>query len=375
MSETAPHVGQAPGERRLDQGQYDRLKACADAQDLGPWNQWREAEPDTEVWLEGADLQGAYLSHAYLKEARLTGANLVSANLRDANLQGAHLEGAEMRHAHLEGANLSWALLQDALLFSTHLEGARLTRANLQRASLGLARMDKADLSFTNLQDANLALAYLEGTRLEAAAVNGGTLIWRSKIDRETNFTGVGLDTARVEPGMRQLLEYNVRRIAWETWYKGHRALKWPVKAFWWMSDYGRSTGRIVGWFFGMGLGFAVLYFLAPGLVDNLEVEGRGWLHRLVRACYFSVVTMTTLGFGDMYAMSTSLWGHLLLTLQVLSGYVLLGALVTRFAVLFTAGGPEGRFAGEKALADRAKDWWKGLREKFSRRRRPPSQA
>jgi hypothetical protein len=32
-------------------------------------------------------------------------------------------------------------------------------------------------------------------------------------------------------------------------------------------------------------------------------------------------------------------------------GFVLLGALVTRFAVLFTAGGPAGRFADDKKKA------------------------
>jgi len=57
---------------------------------------------------------------------------------------------------------------------------------------------------------------------------------------------------------------------------------------------------------------------------------------------------MTTLGFGDMYANAQSIWGHILLSLQVILGYVLLGALVTRFAVLFTAGGPAGEFADEK---------------------------
>ncbi len=38
----------------------------------------------------------------------------------------------------------------------------------------------------------------------------------------------------------------------------------------------------------------------------------------------------------------------MLLALQVILGYVLLGALVTRFAVLFTADGPAGRFSKEK---------------------------
>ena len=53
---------------------------------------------------------------------------------------------------------------------------------------------------------------------------------------------------------------------------------------------------------------------------------------------------MTTLGFGDIAANPDSWQGQLLLMAQVILGYVLLGTLVTRFAVLFTAGGPAGEF-------------------------------
>jgi hypothetical protein len=71
------------------------------------------------------------------------------------------------------------------------------------------------------------------------------------------------------------------------------------------------------------------------------------------RSFYFSIVTMTTLGFGDMHANCQSFWGHLLIGIQVLLGYVLLGALVTRFAVLFTAGGPAGTFADKTRKEDK----------------------
>ena len=65
---------------------------------------------------------------------------------------------------------------------------------------------------------------------------------------------------------------------------------------------------------------------------------------------------MTILGLGDMYANAHSLirglFGHALLAFQVILGYVLLGALITRFAVLFTAGGPAGKFADEEKEDD-----------------------
>ena len=39
---------------------------------------------------------------------------------------------------------------------------------------------------------------------------------------------------------------------------------------------------------------------------------------------------------------------RVILEMQLILGYVLLGALATCFAVLFTAGGPAGQFAEEK---------------------------
>jgi hypothetical protein len=54
--------------------------------------------------------------------------------------------------------------------------------------------------------------------------------------------------------------------------------------------------------------------------------------------------------------------------LQVILGYVLLGALVTRFAVLFTAGGPAGRFADEKTLFDRLKQLCSKLKGKYAKK-------
>ena len=108
------------------------------------------------------------------------------------------------------------------------------------------------------------------------------------------------------------------------------------------MSDYGLSTGRIMSSFFILAISFAIAYSLWPSfvMVNNVVGDIRGFVHAL----YFSVVTMTTLGFGDIAANPDSWFGQVVLMVQVILGYVHLGALVTRFAVLFAAGGPAGRF-------------------------------
>jgi len=116
------------------------------------------------------------------------------------------------------------------------------------------------------------------------------------------------------------------------------------------VSDYGRSTGRILFCFFLAAFVFAGIYYLCglvkpPGIIENLFVVEPGKVNvpRYIvplRAIYFSIVTMTTLGFGDIYANPKSIAGHLCLIAQVILGYGFLAALVTRLAVLFTADGP-----------------------------------
>ena len=54
---------------------------------------------------------------------------------------------------------------------------------------------------------------------------------------------------------------------------------------------------------------------------------------------------MTTLGFGDMHAAKSGDWpgyvGYLLLSIQVIIGYVILGALITRLGIRFTSEAPD----------------------------------
>ncbi len=53
--------------------------------------------------------------------------------------------------------------------------------------------------------------------------------------------------------------------------------------------------------------------------------------------------------------------GQALLMLQAILGYLLLGALVTRFPVLFAAGGPAGKLTDENGLMERMCGWVKKL--------------
>lgn len=372
----------AKKERRFSQEQYEMLLRCSNKKDMTEWNEWRKAHPEKEVLLEGANIAEAkqvsaeqeVLTTAYLGEANLSGGHLEGADLRDAHLEkvnfiGAHLEEAKLWGAHLEDACLCKAHLDNANLLAAHLEGADLTFADVEGAVLNSAHLERASFFFAGLKGAYLIEAHLEGTCFEKVIVDGSTFLWECKVDRTsvhkrgTNFRGVSLDRVRIDPGTKQLLEYNIRRMNWQDYYKKHRIYRWPFQLFWLISNYGISTKRVIITFFVLAFFFAAIYanwayWFPPGIVSNLLVEPHLplWHYFIlvfVRPVYFSIVTMTTLGFGDMYANKGSIAGHVILAVQVILGYVLLGALITRFAVLFMAGGPTGEFAEEKKKSEK----------------------
>ena len=170
-----PHEGQ----RRFSQEQYEMLKRCSDKKDMTEWNEWRKEHLTEDVLLEGADLL-----QAHLKCARL-------------ELKGAEGDTGDV---WLREADLGWA----------NLEGAALMNCRLNGAKLWFARLERADVSFADLR----------GTELMQAKVDGGTTLWKCQVDRKTNAEGVALDRAVIDPGTKQLLEYNIRRKNWEEWYE-----------------------------------------------------------------------------------------------------------------------------------------------------------
>ena len=197
---------------RFDQDQYDMLMRCSAGKDMTEWNEWRQAHPIEEIFLEGA--------------------HFINAHLEDAFFINAHLEGVLFSIAHLKGANFSGAHLEDAYFIEAHLEDAIFNK------------------SYTNK----------------------GTSFWSCYINRNTDFRGVSLEIIRIEQDKKQLLEYNNRRMNWQYWYRSesankliiklHQFVTLPVHWFWGMSNDDRSIVRFIITCFALAFIFAVIYRL-----------------------------------------------------------------------------------------------------------------
>ena len=108
-----------------------------------------------------------------------------------------------------------------------------------------------------------------------------------------------------------------------------------------WSSDYGRSLALWALWSLLIALSFSLMYMPGPSWFPEWLQERMPQFHQVTgtdmglpltfwKSFYFSIVTFTTLGFGDVVADNTL--ARILVTLEVIFGYVMLGGLISIFA-------------------------------------------
>jgi uncharacterized protein YjbI with pentapeptide repeats len=348
----------------------------ADAAQLGilgqgveVWNSWRTHNPDVNVNLESADLNSFNLEWINLADANLEGADLsctclnhailVRAKLQRANLAHASLDHANMAHAHLEKANLAFASLEEALLPYAHLSETNLGAANLKNLRAEDATFKYANLSYANLQNAvlsgsdfrhaNLMGANLEGVNMTAINLESANVslvkfdrniffktlretqchpgaLWKRRLDLllGTTIRCKGIHAYASFGSQRFKLFLQDQDYLEELLETRSGRLKCYV---WWLSsDCGRSLLRWAAWSVGIALLYATIYWwLGPDLFHTEYLS-----FSFNTTFYYSVVTFTTLGFGDIVP-KTHLAAYLVIS-EVTCGYMMLGGLISIFA-------------------------------------------
>ncbi len=319
---------------------------------------------DGDVWV--ALLEGAYLTRANLSFVHLNGAELRGALLHFASLMRAELNRADLSYVSLINTFLDEASLKGANLYMAHLSEAHLKQADLERADLQRASLKGADIRGANFQNANVSgITFDNKMRCIGASVN--LCRGSAKFQRTVN------DNAYIEEAW--LRARPTSRISWvwpeKKWFAFYKHwIRAPyrlllVGAWWLFTDYGRSFWRLCATFMVIAIFGAWLFelkrewlewsdcFLAytdeltPETVtipvpvipsgDVILVETPPlrqfpmdtWAGRRA-GLYFSVVTLTTLGFGDIKAASTG--GAIAVGVLVILGYVMLGLLLSVLA-------------------------------------------
>jgi uncharacterized protein YjbI with pentapeptide repeats len=331
----------------------------------------------SDVDLSGARLRGVSLNGANLQRVQLTHADLVDASLQRADLSGANLlladfTGADLNCANLRGttstsdkelghvrrgpkfceAILRGAQMQDCYCAMSDFSGSQLADVNLTGANLEGAKLSNNDLAGAGLRGANLATADLTNSDLSGADLREARLV-------NTDFAGADLSGADVSSadlqganfadaraeGIRYDRKATYRGIRVASCYGSSRFRRFAQDqeyieefkeayglAYWiWLvlTDCGRSMVRVVLWSAGLTLLFALIY---NGLGEQaFAVSNKatlGW--SFFTAVYYSVVTFTTLGFGDITPLTPL--SAIVVMIEVVVGYVMLGILISILA-------------------------------------------
>jgi inward rectifier potassium channel len=129
-------------------------------------------------------------------------------------------------------------------------------------------------------------------------------------------------------------------RGSWRDVYHGFLVLPWSAFFL-----------SLAGLYLLLNLGYAVLFALRPGSVSGARPGS------LLDAFFFSIETMSTVGYGEMYP--ATLYGHVVMTLDVVTGVLLVplatGLVIAKFTlptarVMFSHNAVVTRFDGVPTL-------------------------
>lgn len=312
-----------------------------------------------EAHLEGADFRAAHLERANFIEAHLDSANFIHARLDGAYFIKARLDGASFMDARLEGANFMDAHLEGANFREAHLERAIFRNTHLERAIFINARLEWADFRVAHLDGVDFMGAHLEAANFTYAVVDGGTIFSDISINDKTNFSGTALSATRIDPNLRTKLERNIREIQWKKWYDEPKIFGKKqaveegqeynpslfdkifinpfVRLFWWVSNYGSSTKRVIGVFFAWNIFWAFIYQFVLPLQSVPILAGTNTMVLDTPNIITAVMQTNLMMFSitDVATRNLDYPALIFVTVQIVIGYFILAALITRLGIMF----------------------------------------
>ena len=246
-----------------------------------------------EAWAaEGHSMEGFILKGAHLRDVDLNqGDTRKSVNLTHADLSRADLRGAHLFNIDLRSSNLFKADLEDA-----NLNHARLSGANLLGVDLHDTKLESVDWGNGVIQELQAMAASRQGRHQQARELyQEAEEIYRnlSRVCEEKGHFGA---SGRFFYG-----EMVMRRMGMPRWSRGRLV----SKAMDLICGYGELPGRVILFSLTIIVFSALLYLMIGVRGEEGEIvfhSGVAFytnLHTFLTCLYYSVVTFTTLGYGD----------------------------------------------------------------------------
>ena len=140
------------------------------------------------------------------------------------------------------------------------------------------------------------------------------------------------INVRRVKVGQREILTEGIQRVVFQDLFHYFMTITWP-----------QLFATFAAFFLGFDTLFGLLYFLVPGCIANLNPPG------FAGAFFFSVETLATVGYGEMYPQTA--YGHTIAMIEIFVGLMSLAVITGLMFARFSR--PRARFLFSKNMVVR----------------------
>jgi len=352
-----------------------------------------------DAHLEGANFRGAHLQGATFNMAHLEMADFNWAHLEGADFNWAHLKGATFKESHLERAKFSGAYLEEATFKESHLERTIFSKAHLEGTEFIYSIVNGETMFTGNIINKNTDFTGtgLSATRIDPnlrtrLERNIREIHWEKWYEKPKSYPyfanipqilwGIGCrirhllkdppvssPKKRYDPKdypplkhstfyrklkkvlswtnkssvttnsyERYLEEIKNKKNNWETkssWID--KVINGFVRLFWWVSNYGSSTKRVIGVFFAWNIFWAFIYQFVLPLQSVPILAGTNTMVLDTPNIITAVMQTNLMMFSitDVATRNLDYPALIFVTVQIVIGYFILAALITRLGIMF----------------------------------------
>ena len=238
-------------------------------------------------------------------------------NLTENEIFSFDFSNCTLTHSDFSNSRFESSLFIHSDILYSDFSSSILNECDFSKTNLTLTDFNNSSLEHANFKDSWLSNVSLENAELGFV-----------KFNRKTDFHNI--DVSQVEGSSNPLFTSFIRRKHFLKHFKSQNISNKIIFYIWLViSDCGQSFVR---WGIVSGiicLLFGLLYSSFPELftIANERPPTKFTYY------YYSIVTFTTLGFGDI--VPNDIKSEIIITIEVILGYIMLGGLISIFATKF----------------------------------------
>jgi uncharacterized protein YjbI with pentapeptide repeats len=251
-----------------------------------------------------------------LRKIVLHDSDLIRVNLKNADLTQADFKNSNFSYSDISNANLIGCNLENCDLTGVNFENSDLTRSSLKRARLWHADLSSANITEADIIEADLWKCQMYLARLWHTELKGVKSLTKQNFSKKTwgFLTSEKIDERGVlsaEESYRTLKQYFIdsgryREASWASfkektmeklWLRKNKNLTYiPMALMGLLSGYGEKPNRVILSSAAIIFIYSIIYYYLNA-VATLSAVNKSSIWDYI---YYSIVTFTTLGYGDL---------------------------------------------------------------------------